>query len=138
MLFIILRNLIIIFIYIIIALATKTSASTDKLKITSDNLIVKTGELSATFKGSVIVKFNDITLTTSKLTVLYSNFTKKKEISKIIFLVKLKITRNCGKEIIFADKGEYNNLIKKFTLKGNIKILKEENILATNKLVYAL
>ena len=132
-----LRNSIIILVYTIIALATKTSASTNKLKIISDNLIVKTGELSATFEGSVIVKFDDITLTTSKLTVLYSDLTEKKEINKIIFPVKLKATRNCGKEIIFANKGEYNNSIKKLTLEGNIKMLKDENVLATNKLVYS-
>lgn len=132
-----LKQSIILFICITIFLTMEARAAIENLKITSDNLTVTKSKLSATFEGSVIVRFEDIKLTTSKLTIFYTDLTDKKEIKKIVIPVKLKAIKNCGKEVIIADKGEYENSKKKLTLEGNVKMLKEGNILATNKLIYS-
>ena len=120
-----------------ILFADVTLASSNKLEITSDNLTVKKDQLTATFNGYVTVTFDDLKLTTSKLTIFYTDITDERKIKKIVIPFRLRAIKNCGKEIIIADKGIFDNLTKKLTLEGNVKIQKEGNILATNKLVYS-
>lgn len=114
-----------------------TATSMDKLKITSDNLTIQKDESTATFTGTVTVIFDNLKLTTSKLTVLYSDVGGSKEIKEIIIPAKLKAIRDCGAEVITADKGNFNNSTKKLTLEGNVHMQKKGNVLITNKLIYS-
>jgi lipopolysaccharide export system protein LptA len=109
----------------------------DKLNITSDNLTIQNDIGTATFSGSVIVVFDNLTLHTSKLIVFYKELNKKREIIKILIPGKLKAIRNCGTEIAIADSGYYDHLTKKLTLDGNVMLQKDEHILTTNKLIYS-
>lgn len=112
--------------------------SAKELKITSDTLSIKKDQSTATFNGTVTVIFDDLKLITSKLTVFYTDITDKRKIKKIVIPFKLRAIKNCGEEIIIADKGVFNNLTNKLTLEGNVKIQKEADVLATNKLVYSV
>lgn len=109
----------------------------NKINIKSDSLIIKKTELSATFKGSVVLTFEDLKIYSSILKVYYTDSTEKKNIKEIIIPTKLKAVRSCGQEILFADSGHFDNSTKKLTLTGNIKMLKEGNVLVTDKLIYS-
>ena len=109
----------------------------NNLKITSDSLAIKQEELSAIFSGSVLVVFDNLRLTSSKLIVFYTDISQKRDIQKIVIPSKLKATKDCGKEIVIADSGEFDNITKKLTLIGNVRMQKDGNVLVTDKLVYS-
>ena len=109
----------------------------DKLNIKSNNLIIKKADLSATFEGSVVLTFDDLKLYSSKLKIFYTDTTDKRDIKEIIIPVKLKVTKNCNQEVLFADSGHFDNSTKKLTLTGNVRMLKEGNVLVTDKLIYS-
>lgn len=109
----------------------------NKLNIKSDSLTIKKTELSATFQGSVVLTFEDLKLYSSILKVYYTDTTEKKDIKEIIIPTKLKAVKNCGQEILFADSGYFDNSTKKLTLTGNVQMLKEGNVLVTDKLIYS-
>jgi len=110
----------------------------DKLNIKSNNLTIKKADLSAVFEGSVVLTFDDLKLYSSKLKIFYTDATDKREIKEIIIPVKLKVTKNCGQEVLFADSGHFDNSTKKLTLTGNVRMLKEGNVLVTDKLIYSV
>ena len=116
-------------------IAANVTAFADQVSVGSDTLSITNNDLSATFDGNVRVDFEDLKLTTSKLIVFYK-LTDKKEITKIDIPNKLKVIKNCGQEIILADRGTFDNAIKKLTLEGNVQMQKEGNVLVTDKLVY--
>lgn len=108
----------------------------DKVQITSEELTINKSDLTAIFNENVILLFENMKLSTSKLIIYYSNEDNKKEIKKIIIPNKLKAIRNQGAEIIIADRGEFDNHLKQLTLTGNVKMQKDGNILFTKKLIY--
>ena len=112
-------------------------ANIDKLKITSNNLKIQKDNSTATFTGSVTVVFDDLKLITTKLIVFYDDVYKKKDIKKIIIPNKLKAIRNCGTEIVIANKGFFDNFTRKLTLEGDVKMQQNDNILVTDKMVYS-
>ncbi|MDG1436659.1 MAG: LptA/OstA family protein [Rickettsiaceae bacterium] len=109
----------------------------DNLKIHSDHLTIQKDTSMATFSGNVIVHFEDAILTTSKLIVYYTSINNSQKITKIVIPGKLKALKDCGKEIIIADEGMFNNVKKQLTLKGNVTSQTEDNILITDKLIYS-
>ena len=84
----------------------------DNLKIHSDHLTIQKDTSMATFSGNVIVHFEDAILTTSKLIVYYTSINNSQKITKIVIPGKLKALKDCGKEIIIADEGMFNNVKK--------------------------
>lgn len=131
------RNSIKLILLFVITLQTHANPTNDKINIKSDHLTIQKTDLSATFKGSVVLTFDDLKLYSSTLKIYYTNTTEKKDIKEIVIPVKLKAIRNCGQEILFADSGHFDNSTKKLTLTGNVKMLKEGNVLVTDKLVYS-
>lgn len=113
------------------------AAPFDDLKINSDHLTIQKDTSMATFSGNVIVHFEDLILITSKLIVFYTSVNNSQKITKIVIPEKLKAIKDCGKEVIIANEGLFDNLQKKLTLKGNVTSQTEDNILITDKLVYS-
>ena len=109
----------------------------DEFKITSDNLTIQKDTSTATFIDNVIVLFDNLELKTSKLIVFYEDTNNKQEITNILIPEKLTAIRDCGKEVVIADTGLFNNPTKQLTLEGNVTLQKEGNILVTNKLIYS-
>ena len=120
-----------------IALCFFSVCADDKLNIKSDNLTIKKLDLSAVFEGSVVLTFDDLKLYSSKLKMIYTDASDKREIKEIIIPMKLKVTKNCAQEVLFADSGYFDNSTKKLTLTGNVRMLKEGNVLVTDKLIYS-
>lgn len=131
------KNYITLILLFVVILQTYAIKADDKINIKSDHLIIKKADLSATFKGSVVLTFDDLTLYSTVLKIYYTDTSTKKDIKEIVIPAKLKAIRNCGQEILFADSGHFDNSTKKLTLTGNVKMLKEGNVLVTDKLIYS-
>ena len=110
--------------------------ASDKVQITSEELTINKSDFTAIFEENVLLIFEDMKLSTSKLVIHYNDKDNKKEIKEIFIPNKLKAIKNNDNELIIADKGEFNNISKKLTLTGNVKMQKDGNILFTKKLVY--
>jgi lipopolysaccharide transport protein LptA len=116
---------------------TYSVLSNETLNIKSDHLTIKKNDLSATFEGSVVLTFDGLKLYSSELKIFYTDISTKRDIKQIIIPNSLKAVRNCGQEVLFADSGHFDNSTKKLTLTGNVRMLKEGNVLVTDKLVYS-
>ncbi|MDP4708525.1 MAG: hypothetical protein NWS20_00765 [Rickettsiaceae bacterium] len=130
------KSILVLLIYVISASAAQAT-SIDQLKITSDKLSINKAKATATFSGMVTVIFEDLKLTTSLLNVIYSDTDDTKEIKQVIIPGKLKVIKNCGAEVATANSGYFDNSTKKLTLKGNVRMYKDGNVLITNKLIYS-
>lgn len=108
----------------------------DNITITSDSLNLDNHNLSASFKGSVTVIFEDMTLKTNYLKIYYINHNNKRSIEKIEIPVHLKAIKKITDEIVVADSGEYIVALNKLTLKGNVRMQKDKNILVTDTMIY--
>lgn len=112
--------------------------------IDSDSLIFDSNRHVATFEGNVVLHFKDMILKTSKIEIFYkelddkskaqSTKSQKNSIEKIIIPTQLFAEK--GDDLVVADKGEYIIASGALTLTGNVKLIYQENILKTNKLVY--
>lgn len=132
-----LKNSIKLTLIFVITLHAFFISADNKVNIKSDSLTIKKTDLSATFKGAVVLTFEDLKLYSLILKVYYTDATEKKDIKEIIIPTKLKAIRNCGQEILFADSGYFDNSTKKLMLTGNVKMLKDGNVLVTDKLIYS-
>lgn len=112
------------------------SFASERVQITSEELIINKSDYTAIFEENVLLIFEDMKLSTSKLIIHYSDINNKKEIKKIIIPNKLKAIKNEGNEVIIADSGEFDNQTKRLVLTGNVKMQKDGNVLFTKKLIY--
>ena len=73
-----------------------------------------------------------------KIIIYYSDLGPKREIIKIVFPTTIKAIKSNKNnvDIIVADSGEFDNLSKKLTLLGNVRMQKDANILVTDKMIY--
>ena len=125
-------------IFLLMICTSPTLRADDKIQITCDNLILNKKDLSATFENNVRVVFEDQNISTNKLIIYYSDLSPKREIIKIVFPTTIKAIKSNKNnvDVIIADSGEFDNLAKKLTLLGNVRIQKDANILVTDKMVY--
>lgn len=108
----------------------------NQVKITSDDLIVDDKSLSADFKGSVTVVFEDMILKTDDLKIRYVDNKGKKSIDKIEIPGRLKAIKTTCQELVIADRGEYSVSSNQLVLYGNVRMQRDNNILITDKMVY--
>ena len=125
-------------IFLLMICTSPTLRADDKIQITCDHLTLNKKDLSATFENNVRVTFEDQNISTNKLIIYYSDLGPKREIIKIVFPTTLKAIKSNKNnvDVIIADSGEFDNLAKKLTLLGNVRIQKDANILVTDKMVY--
>lgn len=127
-------------IFLLLIFTSPALKANAKIQITSNNLTLNKKDLSATFEGNVRVFFEDQAVSTSKLIIYYSDLGPKREIIKIVFPTRIQAIKNYKNDvidIIVANSGEFDNLLKRLTLIGDVKIQKDDNILVTNKMVYS-
>jgi len=125
-------------IFLSMIFVSPTLMANDKVQITCDNLTLNKKDLSATFENNVRVVFEDQDISTNKLIIYYSDIGPKREIIKIVFPAAIKAIKSDKNnvDVIVADSGEFDNLAKKLTLLGNVRMQKDANILVTDKMVY--
>ncbi|MGC0372392.1 MAG: hypothetical protein DGJ47_001105 [Rickettsiaceae bacterium] len=105
----------------------------NKIDINSDELVIDKEQMRSSFKGNVVVYFDEYKLTTSELIVHYS---KQQNIKSIIIPTPLKLIKKCGSEIVIADKAIYEPASNELSLIGNVLVNKDEHILKTQKVIY--
>ena len=120
-----------------VASAEYKKFSDSDIIITSDFLNLDKNNLSATFKGSVTVIFEDIIVKTNYLIIYYTNNNNKRSIEKIKIPSKLKAIKKLTNEVIVADRGEYLALSNQLILMGNVNMQKDKHIIVTDKLIYS-
>jgi lipopolysaccharide export system protein LptA len=120
-----------------VASAEYKKFSDSDIIITSDFLNLDKNNLSATFKGSVTVIFEDIIVKTNYLIIYYTNNNNKRSIEKIKIPDKLKAIKKLTNEVIVADRGEYLALSNQLILMGNVNMQKDKHIIVTDKLIYS-
>lgn len=105
-----------------------------ELYIGSDSFYADKKKRTITFKGSVVICFDDMEAATAEAVILYedSNF---KTTDKIILPFPVAAKRKDG-TILKALKALYSFKEKKLTLEGGVEAVKENKILKTDKLVY--
>jgi lipopolysaccharide transport protein LptA len=125
-------------IFLLMICVSQTLRANDKIQITCDNLTLNKKDLSATFENNVRVVFEDQDISTNKIIIYYSDLGSKREIIKIVFPTTIKAIKSNKNnvDIIVADSGEFDNLAKKLTLLGNVRMQKDANILVTDKMIY--
>ena len=106
------------------------------IKIISDDLIIDDKSLSADFKGSVTVIFEDMILKTDNLKIRYVDNKGKKSVDMIEIPGKLKAIKTTCQELVVADRGEYSVSLNQLVLYGNVRMQRDNNVLITDKMVY--
>lgn len=116
--------------------ADKKKSESRELNIFSENLDIDKEKSIATFSNKVLVIFQDMELKADKIEVLYAKKNGKEQIDKIIIPGKLKVMKECGKEMALADRGVFDAAVNKLELFGNVILEKQDRILKTDTLIY--
>lgn len=125
-------------IFICIILQRSSAIAHDKIHIKSNYLKIDTVDLTATFYGAVVITFEELQLYCSTVTVYFTKKSqKKRDIKRIIIPTTLTVINRWGQKMFIADSGYFDNKTQNVILLGNVQILKEDNILVTDKLVYS-
>lgn len=111
------------------------ASSLEQLFINSDNLIYDNLANSASFDGNVILWFNDMVLKTVNIKIYYKNVQGKNKIDKIIIPERLHALKHKDSDVLIADSAVYNFDKSELSLKGNVILQHEDNILKTDELV---
>lgn len=130
------RNIIYIIAGAVIFFICNIVIAADNINIKSKRLSINKEDSSATFSGNVILSFQEFKLYSSSIIIYYDNDSKSQKIKKIIIPSKLKVIKNCENDIVIADHGRYNSKDKQLILEGNVNMVKNDNVLVTDKLVY--
>lgn len=108
---------------------------TNDIVIDSDNLTYNKNQNSAVFSDRVILQFQDMILKTSVIEVLYKKIDGKNKIDKVIIPNKLSALNIKDQNTIIADSAEFIASKNELTIKGNVLLSYNNNILRTKKLI---
>jgi lipopolysaccharide export system protein LptA len=107
--------------------------SKDPIVITSQSLVADKKKNMITFKGSVVAKTKDMTITSDRMEVTYTNNHK---IDKINAIGNVVVSSGEGK--IYSNKATYYNQNEKVIFKGDPKAVDGDNVITGNKITYYL
>jgi len=124
---------------LITALTTSVYSSPEDIEgkeivITSVSLEVDSQKNSALFEGSVVAKFDNLTIYSDSMKVTYSN--ANKEIAEVHAIGNVRVQSE-GKAI-FSDEAEYISEEEKIVFTGNPKVAEGENVIIGTKIIYFL
>ena len=101
--------------------------------VDSDKLIIKENPLISEFIGNAYARNNMYHFWGDKILV---NYDENKKIKLITIIENVKIIR--PDEDIFADKAIYDLKLEKIKISGNVKVVRDGNILNGNELIVDL
>ena len=124
---------------LILALTTFAYASPEDVEgkevvITSVSLVVDSHTNSAIFEGSVVAKFDHLTIYSDSMKVTYSSTEKK--VIEVNAIGNVRV-HNEGKAI-FSDEAKYISEEEKIVFTGAPKVAEGENIIIGTKIIYFL
>lgn len=104
------------------------------INITSDAMEAETRINKVTFKGNVVARQNDLTITSSQLIAVYGD--NGKELKEVLASGNVRITQQ--DKIAVADKALFLSLERKIILTGNPKVWEGKDIVAGSRIIYFL
>lgn len=108
--------------------------SKDPINITSDSMEAETKANRVTFRGNVVARQKDMTITSNELIATYAK--GGKELSEVVATGNVRITQQ--DKIAVADRALFLNAERKIILTGNPKVWQGKDIVSGDKIVYFL
>ncbi|MBF8250548.1 MAG: lipopolysaccharide ABC transporter periplasmic protein LptA [Deltaproteobacteria bacterium] len=108
--------------------------SKDPINITSDNMEAETKANRVTFRGNVVARQKDMTITSNELIATYID--GGKELSDVVATGNVRITQQ--DKIAVADRALFLNTERKIILSGNPKVWQGKDIISGDKIIYFL
>lgn len=116
-----------------IATASDNNIS-NPISITSDSMEAQPATNKVTFKGNVVAKQKDMTISSHELTANYSD--NGKELIEILATGNVRVTQQ--DRIAVADRALFLNTERKIVLTGKPKVWKGNDTISGNKIIYYL
>lgn len=104
------------------------------INITSDSMEAETKANKVTFKGNVVARQKDMTITSDNLTATYSE--DGKELKEVLATGNVRITQQ--DKIATADNALFLDIERKIILTGSPKVWQGKDIISGNKIIYFL
>lgn len=102
------------------------------LNIISDSMEAETKANKVVFKGNVVARQKDVTITSNELTATYVD--GGKELKEVLATGNVRITQQ--DKIAVADRALFLNAERKIILTGNPKVWQGKDIVSGDKIIY--
>lgn len=129
-----LLNLLFLILVLLPSLLLAAEGSKQPINITSDSMEAETKANKVTFKGNVVARQKDMTITSSELTATYTD--DGKELREVLATGNVRITQQ--DKIAVADSALFLNTERKIVLTGNPKVWQGKDLVSGEKIIYYL
>ena len=129
-----LLNLVFLILVFLPSLVFAAEGSKQPINITSDSMEAETKTNKVTFKGNVLARQKDMTITSNELIATYTD--GGKELREVVATGNVRITQQ--DKIAVADSALFLNTERKIVLTGNPKVWQGKDIVSGEKIIYFL
>lgn len=129
-----LLNFVFLILVFLPSLLFAAEGSKQPINITSDSMEAETKANKVTFRGNVVARQKDMTITSNELTVTYTD--GGKELREVVATGNVRITQK--DKIAVADSALFLNTERKIVLTGNPKVWQGKDIVSGEKIIYFL
>lgn len=123
-----------LFILLSSSIAAAAEKSNQPINITSDSMEAETKANKVVFKGNVVAKQQDVTITSNELMATYGD--NGKELKDVLASGNVRITQQ--NKIAAAERALFLNAERKIILTGNPKVWQGKDIITGEKIIYFL
>lgn len=127
-------RLILLFFLLSSSVAAAAEKSNQPINITSDSMEAETKANKVVFKGNVVAKQQDVTITSNELMATYGD--NGKELKDVLATGNVRITQQ--DKIAVAERALFLNAERKIILTGNPKVWQGKDIITGEKIIYFL
>lgn len=106
--------------------------SKEPIHVTSDSMEADTKSNKVIFRGNVVAKQKDVTITSNELIAAYEE--GGNELKEVLATGNVRVTQQ--NKIAVSDKALFLNSERKIILTGNPKVWQEKDIVSGNKIIY--
>ncbi len=114
--------------------AMAAEGSKQPINVTSDSMEAETSTNKVIFKGNVVARQKDITITSNELTATYTD--NGKELKEVLAIGNVRVTQQ--NKIAVADNALFLNTDRKILLTGNPKVWQGKDVVSGDKIIYFL
>lgn len=129
-----LLNFVFLILLFLPSLLFATEGSKQPINITSDSMEAETKANKVTFRGNVVARQKDMTITSNELTATYTD--DGKELREVVATGNVRITQQ--DKIAVADSALFLNTERKIVLTGSPKVWQGKDIVSGEKIIYFL
>ena len=129
-----LLNFVFLILLFLPSLLFATEGGKQPINITSDSMEAETKANKVTFRGNVVARQKDMTITSNELTATYTD--DGKELREVVATGNVRITQQ--DKIAVADSALFLNTERKIVLTGSPKVWQGKDIVSGEKIIYFL